>query len=149
MWSSIKKIFKDYFLSGVLFLGPLAIVFFVVKTVIEGADSILQTSKWLPVHIPGLGIVLALCIILVAGFLGKNLFGRYIFSVASEVVTHLPFLGSIYKSIKQVFQTLFVNHEKHFSRVVLVPFPSAQGWTIAFVTSEEVPLEIEKLFRAD
>jgi uncharacterized membrane protein len=146
MIASVKKLFKDYFLTGILFLGPLAIVLFVVKTVIEGADNILQTSRWLPVHVPGLGVLLSLAIILVAGFLGRNLLGRYVFSTASGMITHLPFLGGVYKSVKQVFETLFVNHEKHFSRVVLIPFPGPGGWTLAFVTSENAQPEIQKLY---
>src|SRR5690348_4165827 len=115
MWNSTKKIFKDYFLAGILVLGPLAICYLVVKAIVEGADRALDTASWMPVHIPGLGMVLAVLIILFAGFLGRNLFGRYLFNVTSEILIRIPLLGNIYKSTRQVFQTLFVNHDGHFS----------------------------------
>src|SRR4051812_11044752 len=116
MWKSTKRIFKDYFLAGILVLGPMAICYLVVKAIIEGADTALNTAIWMPVRIPGIGVLVALVIILFSGFLGRNLFGRYIFSATSQVLLRVPLLGNIYKSTSQIFQTLFVNHGDHFSR---------------------------------
>ncbi len=146
MWKSTKKVFKDYFLAGILVLGPLTICYLVVRAIIEGADNALNTAGWMPVRIPGIGVLVALIIILFAGFLGRNLFGRYLFNATADVLGRVPILGNIYKSTRQVFQTLFVNQGNHFSRVVLIEFPSRIGWSLAFVTSEVVPIEVQKLF---
>ncbi|MBK9294540.1 MAG: DUF502 domain-containing protein [Oligoflexia bacterium] len=142
----IKKLFKEYFLAGILVIGPLAVCFIVVKAVIDAADAFLQVNKWFPVDIPGLGVLVSVLIILGAGFLGKNFLGKYFISLTSDVVSKVPVLGGIYKSIKQIFETLFINREQHFRRVVLVTFPGQVSKTLAFVTSNEVPNEIKNLF---
>lgn len=143
---ALKKLFKENFLTGILVIGPLAVCYLVVKAVIDGADSFLQTSKWLPFQVPGFGFLISILIILAAGFFGRNFLGKYFFSLTGDVLSRVPVLGGVYKSIKQVFETLFINRAQHFSRVVLVSFPSHIGQTLAFVTSEEVPPEIQKMF---
>ncbi len=146
MLNAFKKILQDYFLAGVLVLGPLAICYMVVKAVIEAADSALYTNHWMPVHIPGLGFLVSILLILFAGFLGRNILGRFIFGLASDGFSRIPILGSVYTSVKQILETLFVNQDKHFRRVVLVEFPQRAGWSLAFVTSEIIPDEIQKNF---
>jgi uncharacterized membrane protein len=116
-----------------------------VKSIAQFADTALQTSTWLPFTIPGLGLVVSLVIILLAGFLGRNLFGRYIFKYSHEFLTRVPVFGPLYNSIAQVFETILSNKNRSFSRAVLVPYPSDKTWALAFVTSENAPDEIQKL----
>src|SRR5436305_659034 len=48
MLQAIKNIFKTYFLTGLLVLGPLVISGYIIKIIIDSADAALQTGKWLP-----------------------------------------------------------------------------------------------------
>lgn len=147
MFVRIKNIFKAYFGAGLLVLGPLAISVWIAKTVVESADEALQTSRWLPVHIPGLGFVVAIVAILLAGFLGRNVLGRWLFVGAGEVLAKVPVVGAIYSSSRQVFETLLGGHQKSFGRVVVVNFPQSTSLALAFVTSETAPPEIQKLYQ--
>ena len=146
MITKLKNIFKSYFVAGLLVLGPVVISLYFIQTVIQGTDSVLQTSKWFPFPIPGLGFLIALIIILLAGFLGKNVFGKFIFTTAGEVLTRIPVIGAVYSSMKQVFDTLLSDRHKSFGRVVLIPYPHETTWTLAFVTAEGVPSEIQNQF---
>src|SRR5271167_522354 len=103
MLATLKRIFRSYFLTGLLVLGPLVISGYIIKIIIESTDNILVTDKWLP--IPGLGVLVALVIILLAGFLGKNFIGRFIFAGAGDVLVRIPIIGTVYSSTKQVFET--------------------------------------------
>src|ERR1700677_4364720 len=114
MLTAIKRIFRSYFLTGLLVLGPLVISGYIIKIIIEATDSVLVTDRWLP--IPGLGVIVALIIILIAGFLGKNVLGRYLFTGAGDVMVRIPIIGTIYSSTKQVFETLFGGTNKQFGR---------------------------------
>jgi uncharacterized membrane protein len=145
----LKTIFRVYFLTGLLVLGPLLISILIVKAVVEGTDNALQTARWLPVNVPGLGIIAAILIIFLAGFLGKNVFGKYIFSGAGELLERLPVIGSIYSSTKQVFETLLGDQNKNFGRVVLINYPSEVSWTLAFVTAESAPSQVQKVLKED
>lgn len=145
MFRSLKNIFKSYFVAGLLVLGPLVISGYVIKIIIEWADGTLQTTRWFPFPIPGLGVIIAIAIILFAGFLGRNLIGKYIFASAGELLTKIPVIGGIYSSVRQLFESLFSDHQKSFGRVVLVPYPHSATWTLAFVTSETVPAGVQSL----
>jgi uncharacterized membrane protein len=146
MFQALKNIFKAYFLTGLLVLGPLAISYYVIKLIVDAADSTLATSKWAPINVPGFGLLIAIVIILFSGFLGKNVLGRYLFVGAGDVIRKIPVVGSIYSSTKQVFETLFDSEKRTFGRVVLVNYPHLESWSLAFVTSEEPPNKIENLF---
>ena len=145
MLASIKRIFRIYFLTGLLVLGPLVISGYIIKVIIETTDNILVTDRWLP--IPGLGVLIAVGIILLAGFLGKNVLGRYLFAGAGDVMVRIPIIGTIYSSTKQVFETLFGGTNKQFGRVVLINYPHQESWTLAFVTAENAPSEVQKLIK--
>lgn len=146
MFAKLKNIFKAYFGAGLLVLGPLAISIWIAKTVVETADEALQTARWMPVHIPGLGFAVAIVAILFAGFLGRNVLGKWIFLSAGEVLAKVPVVGAIYSSSRQVFETLLGGHQKSFGRVVVVSFPQGSTLALAFVTSETAPPEIQKLY---
>ena len=146
MITKLKNIFKSYFVAGLLVLGPVVISLYFIQTVIQGTDSVLQTSKWFPFPIPGLGFLIALVIILLAGFLGKNVFGKFIFTTAGEVLTRIPVIGAVYSSMKQVFDTLLSDRQRSFGRVVLIPYPHGSTWALAFVTAEELPTDLQKGF---
>jgi uncharacterized membrane protein len=91
-----------------------------------------------------LGFLLSLALIVFAGFLGRNILGRFVFGLASDLLGKIPILGTVYTSVKQILETLFVDQQKHFSRVVMVEFPREGHWSLAFVTSEVVPKEMQK-----
>ena len=106
--------FKRYFLTGLLVLVPLAITIWVLTSLIHFLD---QTLIWLPYDyqpknffgfdIPGLGVLLTVGVILGIGLLASNLFGRQFLKLWELLLSRLPFVNSIYSSIKQVSDTLF------------------------------------------
>jgi uncharacterized membrane protein len=146
MWSGIKRFFKSYFMTGLLVLGPLAISFWFLQLIVTWADKVLAVSAWMPVNVPGFGVILALMIVLLAGFIARNFFGKYIFSGLGELVVHIPIVGAIYSGTRELFHTILGGQEKKFGRVVVVPYPGPQSFTLAFVTAEMVPPEIQAQF---
>jgi len=145
MFAALKRIFRTYFITGLLVLGPLVISGYIIKIIIETTDNILVTDRWLP--FPGLGLLISIVIILFAGFLGKNVLGRYLFAGAGDVMIRIPVIGTIYSSTKQVIETLFGGKNKQFGRVVLINYPHGESWTLAFVTAENVPVEVQHLVK--
>ena len=142
--------FKRYFLTGLLVLVPLAITVWVITSLIHFLD---QTLIWLPYDyqprnlfgfdIPGLGVVLTVGVILGIGLLASNLFGRQFLKLWEVILSRLPFVNSIYSSIKQVSDTLFSESGRAFNKAVLIRYPDRDTYTIAFLTGEPSP-EIAK-----
>lgn len=132
---------RKYFITGLLILVPLAITLWVIHAVIGVMDQslLLLPVEWRPEallghHIPGVGTILTLLIILVTGILARNFIGNYVLSAWEAILNHIPIVSSIYSSVKQVSDTLFSSDGNAFRTAVMVQYPRAGVWTIGFVT---------------
>jgi uncharacterized membrane protein len=132
---------KKYFITGLLVLVPLFITLWVLSTLIHTMDQSLlllpeawQPKKLLGFNVPGLGALLTLLIIFVTGLVATNIFGQQLIVLWESFLSRVPFVKSIYSSVKQVSDTLFSNSGNAFRKAVLVQFPRHGSWTIAFIT---------------
>lgn len=132
---------RKYFISGLLVLVPLAITLWVLNLIISTLDQslLLLPDAWRPeklfgFHIPVLGTILTLLIVLVTGLLTRNFIGDYVLDKWEAVLKRIPMVNSIYSSVKQVSDTLFSSSGNAFRKAVLVPYPHPRAWTIAFLT---------------
>lgn len=141
--------FKKYLLTGLLVWLPLAITLWVLSWLVGLLDGILgglltgiaaltptSTSHWIERlrHIPGLGVVLVLTVLLLTGSLVSNVAGRWWLTQWDRMFTRIPVFKSIYNSVKKVSDTLFSSNGNAFRKAMLVQYPRAGVWTIAFQT---------------
>ena len=136
-----KKTLKTYFLTGLLVLVPLAITLWVLGLVIGTMDQTLlllpaswQPDAWLGVHVPGLGALLTLAFIFVVGLLTQNFIGQTLMKWWDWLLRHIPIVGPLYTSIKQVSDTLLSSSGNAFRKALLIEYPRAGSYTIAFLT---------------
>ena len=132
---------KKYFITGLLALVPLIITVWVLITLIHTLDLSLallpeawQPKKLFGFNVLGLGALLTLVIIFVTGVVATNIFGQQIIVWWESLLSRVPFVKSIYSSVKQVSDTLFSDSGNAFRKAVLVQYPRQGSWTIAFVT---------------
>jgi uncharacterized membrane protein len=119
-----------YFIRGCLALAPLAVTAYIIYLILTTADQLL------PFGFPGMGILSAVLIITVVGFLTSNVIGRGMLEVAERVLTRVPLVKLIYASIKDLIGA-FVGDRKSFNQpvsVALVPDRSVR--TLGFVTRD-------------
>lgn len=133
---------KKYFITGLLVWVPLGITLWVLNLTIGTMDQTLTLlpEYWRPdrvlgIHIPGLGIILTLAVVGLTGLLMRNVFGQYLWVHWEKAMLHVPFVGSIYKGVKQVSDTLLSGSGNSFRKVLLVRYPHPQAWSLAFQTS--------------
>ena len=132
---------RKYFITGLLILVPLAITLWVVNLVIGTMDQslLLLPARWQPevlfgFRIPGLGTILTLLIIFLTGVATRNFVGKQVVQLWEGLLIRIPVVNSIYSSVKQVSDTLFSSSGNAFRKAVLVQYPRAGSWTIAFLT---------------
>ncbi len=142
---------KKYLITGLLVWVPLGITFWVLNLTIGTMDQtlLLLPEQWHPdrvlgIHIPGLGIILTLVVVGLTGLLMRNMFGQYLWVQWEKAMLHVPLVGSIYKGVKQVSDTLLSGSGNSFRKVLLVRYPHPQAWSLAFQTS--VPGEVINRF---
>ncbi|MBK9134987.1 MAG: DUF502 domain-containing protein [Betaproteobacteria bacterium] len=140
---------KKYIVAGLLVWLPLAITVWVLAWVLGGIDSLFLallaiTQAVLPMsahafleslrHIPGLSVVVLAVALLVTGVFTANWVGQWWLAMWDRIIGQIPIVKSIYNSVKQVSDTLFSSSGNAFREAVLVQYPRAGSWTIAFVT---------------
>jgi uncharacterized membrane protein len=137
---------KKYVITGLLIWIPLVITIWVLKVIVEVLDQslLLLPNAWQPqqligVHIPGLGAILTLLIVLLTGLFATNFFGAQLVEIWHDILHRIPVVNSIYSSVKQISDTLFSSSGQAFRKALLVQWPRPQMWTIAFLTGTPGP----------
>jgi len=140
---------KKYLLTGLLVWLPLAITIWVLLWLVglldaifgglltglvaltpNSAGTLIEPLR----HIPGLGVVLVFGALLVTGALVSNVAGRWWLAQWDRLFANIPVFRSIYNSVKKVSDTLFSSNGNAFRKAMLVQYPRAGVWTVAFQT---------------
>ena len=136
-----KSRIRRYLITGLVVWIPLVITVWVLSVLVSTMDQTLlllpptfRTESWLGVYVPGMGVVLTLLVVFLTGVLTANIIGQRLFSVWERAVARIPVVNTIYKSVKQVSDTLFSPTGQAFRKALLVQWPSPGMWTIAFLT---------------
>jgi uncharacterized membrane protein len=132
---------KKYLITGLLIWIPLVITIWVLTLVVDTLDRTLlllpphfRTESWLGMHVPGMGVIMTLVIVFVTGVLAANFIGERLVRLWDAILHRIPFVSTIYSSVKQVSDTLFSSSGEAFRKAVLVQWPHEGMWTIGFVT---------------
>ncbi len=142
---------KKYLLTGLLVWLPLAVTIWVLSSVLGTLDGIftaliLAAKTVLPSsahetleswrNIKGLSVIVMLSALFLTGVAVTNMAGQWLLNQSNRLFSNIPIVKSIYTSVKQVSDTLFSSSGQAFRQAVLVQYPHAGTWTIAFVTGK-------------
>lgn len=134
---------RRYLVAGLLVWVPLGVTVLVIRLLVDLMDRtlLLLPPAWRPeqligFRIPGLGIVLAAAVVLVTGVVVANLLGRQLVALWERFLARIPLVRSIYAGAKQVVETVFSGSGRSFREVVMIEYPRAGTWTLAFVTGD-------------
>ena len=133
---------RTYFLTGLIVAGPVAITAWLIWWFVTWVDSLVRPlipaayhpDTYLPFNIPGLGLIFAFIMLTLLGFLTANFVGRRLVGFGESLLSRMPIVRPIYRTAKQIFETLFSSSESSFRQVGLVEFPSPGMWSLVFLT---------------
>jgi uncharacterized membrane protein len=134
---------RNYFLTGLIVGGPLAITIYLVWSFVTWVDGLVRPfippafrpETYLPVHVPGFGLIIAFLALTLLGFLTANFIGRKIVDFCERILARIPVVRPLYRGLKQVFETLFSKSGSTFRRVGLVEFPAPGMWSLVFLST--------------
>lgn len=137
------QLIRRYFVAGLLIWVPLAITAWVLSLIVGMLDQTLHLlpenlhpKNWLGFNLPGAGVILTIGIIFVTGVLAANFIGQRLVIWWERLLARIPVVNSIYRSVKQVSDTLFSPSGNAFRKALLVQYPRQGSWTIAFLTGQ-------------
>jgi uncharacterized membrane protein len=142
---------RRYLVAGVLVWLPILATGWVVFTLLHIMDRTLlllppayRPEALVGFALPGLGAVFALIVLLLTGLLATNLIGRQFVRWGEDVLNRIPLVRTVYGAVKSFAESV-LSPTSSFRRVVMIEFPRAGAWSIAFLTAEDVPEVSEKL----
>ena len=133
MFQSIKR----RIFAGLIAIVPIAVTFWILKFLFTFLDGFAAPLlKQIDIEIPGLGIILTLLFIFILGILITNVLGKTIFNWGEKILDKLPFVNTIYNTIKQITSAFSSSTVKSFEQVVFIQYPRKGLWTMCFVTNQ-------------
>lgn len=141
---------RRYLVAGVLVWLPIVATLWIVAFIVSVMDSILL---WLPegyrpenvlgFRLPGLGILVALVVVLITGLLVTNLIGRRLVQYWEGLIRRIPLVRSVHGGVKSFAESVF-SQSNSFRKVVMVQYPRAGVWSLGFITADNVAEVAEK-----
>jgi uncharacterized membrane protein len=138
---------RNYFLTGLVVTGPVAITIWLIWSFVTWVDDLVRPfiplayrpETYLPVKVPGFGLIIAFLALTVVGFLTANLVGKTLVGIGETFLGRVPIVRPLYRGLKQVFETLFSKSGSTFRTVGLVEFPAPGMWSLVFLSTPPGP----------
>lgn len=148
---------RTYFLTGFIIAAPLLITIYLIWTIIEWVDSwvipyipaVYNPDTYLPIHVPGFGLIAAAFLLTVIGFLAANFIGRSIVHWGEGLLDRMPVVRNLYKGLKQIFETVLSDTSASFKEVALIEYPRKGLWAMVFIATKTKGEVDDKLLAKD
>jgi len=135
---------RNYFLTGLVVAGPLAVTAWLIWSFTTWVDGFVRPfippayrpETYLPWPIPGTGLVIVFIALTLLGFLTANLVGRTLVEFGESLLNRMPIVRPLYRTTKQIFETLFSKSGSSFRKVALVEFPAPGMWSLVFISQQ-------------
>lgn len=123
----------QYFLQGLLILGPVAITIYFIYVVFASIDNILRPA----INIPGIGFVIIIGFIILTGYLSSFFVMGRILSVLDKFLEKTPGIKLFYSFLRDFFEA-FAGNKKKFTNNVLACVDDTDVWRVGFITQEDM-----------
>ncbi|HSQ43512.1 MAG TPA: DUF502 domain-containing protein [Ginsengibacter sp.] len=123
----------QYFLQGLLILGPVSITIYFIYEIFDKIDNILRPA----INIPGIGFVIIIGFIITVGYLSSFFVMGRILSVMDKLLERTPGIKLFYSFVRDFFEA-FAGNKKKFTNSVLANVDDTDVWRVGFITQEDM-----------
>ena len=145
--------FKYYIFTGLLSILPVAATYWILLKLFQffstpGAAIVEFIFKdKVPKYVPELaGFILTILFISFAGMVVSNVLGKRIYAWFETVLSRIPVVSVVYRTIKQITSSLSGPNRQAFKKVVYIEYPRKGIWTLTMVTGESINKTGEKYY---
>lgn len=128
-------------LTGAVVATPLAVTILLIQWFATTVDKLIKpivphAIRDAVFFVPGIGVVIALALLIVIGAVTANFLGRALIRAGDAIMDRVPIVRTIYGSVKQVVQTVANQDQPSFKEVALMQFPRPGVWVMVFITND-------------
>lgn len=123
----------QYFLQGLLILGPVSITIYFIYEIFDSIDNILRPV----INIPGMGFIIIIGFIILTGYLSSFFVMGRILSVLNKFLEKTPGIKLFYSFLRDFFEA-FAGNKKKFTNNVLACVDDTNVWRVGFITQEDM-----------
>lgn len=135
---------RTYFFTGVIVVAPITITGYLIWTFVSWVDRIVKPliplqynpDTYLPFAVPGFGLLAGVLIVTMTGFLAANLVGRSVVNFGERLLDRMPLVRTLYRGLKQIFETVLNDRSDNFQSVGLVEYPRPGIWAVVFISTQ-------------
>jgi uncharacterized membrane protein len=133
----MNRLLRRWFIAGLLIWLPLAVTLLVIRFVVNLLDtSLLLLPSVIRPDIPGFGVLLSIVLVLGTGAIAANYLGSRALTWVEGALSHIPLVRSVYGGMKKLAETLLSGNAVAFRHALLIRYPHAGSWSIAFQTAD-------------
>ena len=139
----IERYFKRLagnFLQGLLFIAPIAVTMFAVVWFVNLIDDLFNPwlSELLPIHIPGIGILISFILLALIGYVVSNLISRSAIGWFEKMMNRAPLVKVIYFSVKDIMNVFFKKEDQLGQPVKVLVQKNPKQYRLGFVSGAEL-----------
>ncbi|MEO6188585.1 MAG: DUF502 domain-containing protein [Ginsengibacter sp.] len=123
----------QYFLQGLLILGPVSITVYFIYVVFASIDNILRPV----INIPGIGFIIIVLFILLTGYLSSFFVMGRLLSFLNRFLEKTPGIKLFYSFLRDFFEA-FAGDKKKFTHNVLANVDDRDVWRVGFITQDDM-----------
>ena len=123
----------QYFLQGLLILGPVSITIYFIYAIFEKVDSILRPL----INIPGLGFLIIISFIILTGYISSFFVMGRLLAFFDKILEKTPGIKLLYSFLRDFFEA-FAGNKKKFTHNVLANVDYNDVWRVGFITQEDM-----------
>lgn len=131
--------------AGILVWAPLAVTYLLLRFAVNVMDRtlLLLPAQYRPdelfgVHIPGLGVILAVVVLMLTGILAANFVGKAFVGGWESLLDRIPVVRAVYSAAKNFAEIVFSDSSQSFKKVLLIEYPRKGIYSLAFQTATEL-----------
>jgi uncharacterized membrane protein len=144
----LARKFRNAFLTGLLIFLPLGTTIFVLNFLLDLFKEPVTRLAFqlglseesfffgLETLLAALGLILGILGLTLLGFLSNYVLGRFFISTTEKFLDKVPFLSTVYRSVKQIVETFGKDNRAVFKAVVLIEYPRKDCWVLGFLTGD-------------
>lgn len=141
--SRLSARLRNYFLTGLIIVGPVGITLYVLWWFVTLIDAMVKPwlparylpETYLPFSIPGMGLIFSITVLMVVGAFTANLFGRTLVNYGESLLGRMPVVRNVYRALKQIFETVLSQSSSSFQKVGLIEYPRKGLYAIVFIST--------------